>query len=63
MLFKGRSRDGKKTLRALRDLSNQASGSEDPTEESMAKVIVMEERKRLGINESDLDIKILEDEN
>jgi len=28
----------------------------------MAKVIVMEERKRLGINESDLKIQISEDE-
>jgi hypothetical protein len=28
----------------------------------MAKVIVMEERKRLGINESDLNIQISEDE-
>ena len=44
------------------DLANQASGAKDPSEESMAKVIVMEERKRLGINESDLNIQISEDE-
>jgi SNF2 family DNA or RNA helicase len=31
------------------DLADQASGAKDATEESMAKVIVMEERKRLGI--------------
>jgi hypothetical protein len=28
----------------------------------MAKVIVIEERKRLGINESNLDIRISEDD-
>jgi SNF2 family DNA or RNA helicase len=44
------------------DLANQAPGAKDPTEESLAKVIVMEERKRLGINESDLNIQISEDE-
>lgn len=43
------------------DLANQASGAKDPSEESMAKVIVMEERKRLEINESDLKIQISED--
>ena len=32
------------------------------TEESMAKIIVVEERKRLGINESDVDIQISENE-
>jgi SNF2 family DNA or RNA helicase len=30
-------------------LANTASGAKDPTEESMAQVIVMAERKRLGI--------------
>ena len=44
------------------DLANQATGAKVPSEESMAKVIVMEERRRLGINESDLNIQILEDE-
>ena len=44
------------------DLANQASGAKDPSEESMAKVIVMEERKRLGINESDLNIHLSDDE-
>ena len=44
------------------DLANQASGAKDATEESMAKVIVIEERKRLGINESNLDIRISEDD-
>ena len=42
------------------DLANQASGAKDPSEESMAKVIVMEERKRLGIDESNLNIQISE---
>jgi hypothetical protein len=42
------------------DLANQASGAKDASEESMAKVIVLEERKRLGINESDLNIRISE---
>jgi hypothetical protein len=42
------------------DLANQASGAKDPSEESMANVIVIEERKRLGINESDLNIRISE---
>ncbi len=32
------------------------------TEESMTKIIVVEERKRLGINESDVDIQISENE-
>jgi SNF2 family DNA or RNA helicase len=38
-------------------LANTASGAKDPTEESMAQVIVMAERKRLGI-ESDTKIVI-----
>ena len=44
------------------DLADQASGAKDASEESMAKVIVMEERKRLGISGSDSDIRISEDE-
>ena len=44
------------------DLANQASGAKEASEESMAKVIVMEERKRLGINESDLDILTSDDD-
>jgi hypothetical protein len=31
------------------DLANSASGAKDPSEESIARVIVMDERKRLGI--------------
>jgi SNF2 family DNA or RNA helicase len=44
------------------DLANQADGAKDASEESMAKVIVMEERKRLGINESDIEVQINDDE-
>jgi SNF2 family DNA or RNA helicase len=44
------------------DLANSVSDAKGISEESMAKVIVMEERKRLGINESDLDIQISENE-
>jgi hypothetical protein len=44
------------------DLANQADGAKDASEESMAKVIVMEERKRLGINESDVEVQINDDE-
>ncbi len=44
------------------DLANSASGAKDITEESMAKVIVMEERKRLGIQEYDLENLITDDE-
>ena len=44
------------------DLANQASGAKDATEESMAKIIVMEERKRLGVNASDLEVQITDDE-
>lgn len=43
------------------DLANQASGAKDPTEESMAKVIVMAERKRLGLSGSEEEV-VLEDE-
>jgi len=44
------------------DLANSASGAKDITEESMAKVIVMEERKRLGIQDYDLENLITDDE-
>jgi SNF2 family DNA or RNA helicase len=44
------------------DLANQAFGAKDASEESMAKVIVMEERKRLGINASDEEIRISEED-
>ncbi|CAN2188869.1 DEXHc_Snf domain containing protein [Candidatus Nanopelagicaceae bacterium] len=44
------------------DLANQASGAKDATEESMAKIIVLEERKRLGVNASDLEVQITDDE-
>ena len=44
------------------DLADQASGAKDATEESMAKVIVMEERRRLGINESDIGVQITEED-
>jgi SNF2 family DNA or RNA helicase len=44
------------------DLANQASGAKDPSEESMAKVIVMEERKRLGIENKDDHMIAVEDE-
>jgi len=44
------------------DLANSVSDAKGISEESMAKVIVMEERKRLGIKETDLDIKFSENE-
>jgi hypothetical protein len=44
------------------DLANQASGAKDPSEESMAKVIVIEERRRLGINDNDSEVQITDDE-
>ena len=44
------------------DLANQAPGAKNASDESMAKVIVMEERKRLGINESDLEVHITDEE-
>ena len=44
------------------DLANSVSEAKSSSEESMAKVIVMEERKRLGIQESDLGIVITEDD-
>jgi SNF2 family DNA or RNA helicase len=43
------------------DLANQASGAKDPSEESMAKVIVMEERRRLGLSGSNEEV-LLKDE-
>jgi SNF2 family DNA or RNA helicase len=43
------------------DLADQASGAKDATEESMAKVIVLQERKRLGVEASDTQI-LLKDE-
>ena len=44
------------------DLANQAPGAKNASDESLAKVIVMEERKRLGINESDLEVHITDEE-
>ena len=44
------------------DLANSVSEAKSSSEESMAKVIVMEERKRLGIQESDLEIVVTEDD-
>jgi hypothetical protein len=38
------------------DLANSASGAKDASEESIARVIVMDERKRLGI-QSTTEIK------
>jgi SNF2 family DNA or RNA helicase len=38
------------------DLADQASGAKDATEESMAKVIVLQERKRLGIEGSESEV-------
>jgi len=44
------------------DLANSASGAKDASEESMAKVIVMEERKRLGIQASSDEVSITDEE-
>jgi SNF2 family DNA or RNA helicase len=44
------------------DLANSASGAKDASEESMAKVIVMEERKRLGIQASSDEVSIIDEE-
>jgi len=55
MLFRGRSRDGKKTLRALRDLSNRASGSGD----LVVKVIVMAESMCLGMDGPDVAVRMM----
>ena len=54
MLFRGRSRDGKKTLRALRDLSNRASGSGD----LVVKAIVMAESMCLGMDGPDVAVRM-----
>ena len=43
------------------DLADQASGAKDATEESMAKVLVLQERKRLGVEGSQAEI-LLKDE-
>lgn len=43
------------------DLADQASGAKDGTDESMAKVIVMEERKRLGV-ETNAEVIIKDEE-
>jgi SNF2 family DNA or RNA helicase len=43
------------------DLADQASGAKDATEESMAKVIVMEERRRLGV-ETNQEVIIKDEE-
>jgi SNF2 family DNA or RNA helicase len=42
------------------DLADSASGAKEASEESIAKVIVMEERRRLGINSSDNEIKLVD---
>lgn len=44
------------------DLANSLSEAKSSSDESMAKVIVMEERRRLGIQESDLEIVVTEDD-
>ncbi|CAB4818616.1 unannotated protein [freshwater metagenome] len=43
------------------DLADQASGAKDATDESMAKVIVMEERRRLGV-ETNQEVIIKDEE-
>lgn len=40
------------------DLADSASGAKEASEESIAKVIVMEERRRLGITTGDIEIKV-----
>ena len=44
------------------DLADQASGAKDAADESMAKVIVMEERKRLGIEAASEEITMKEED-
>jgi SNF2 family DNA or RNA helicase len=44
------------------DLADSVSDAKGINEESIAKVIVMEERKRLGINESDIGFEITEED-
>ena len=43
------------------DLANIARGAKEPSEESLAKVIVMTERKRLGISNASLEIIVDDD--
>lgn len=43
------------------DLADSAPGAKEVSAQSMAKVIVIEERKRLGINENDLEVQIIDD--
>jgi hypothetical protein len=45
------------------DLANSATGAKEASEESMAKVIVLEERKRLGIAEGSDQIVVTDEEN
>ena len=42
------------------DLADSASGAKEASEESIAKVIVMEERRRLGIAAPDNEIKLVD---
>ena len=44
------------------ELANEASGAKDSSDESIAKVIVLEERKRLGIESMDENIQVKMDE-
>jgi SNF2 family DNA or RNA helicase len=44
------------------DLADQASGAKDASEESLAKVIVMEERRRLGIQSASEEVVIADDD-
>jgi hypothetical protein len=44
------------------DLANSVSDAKDSSQESIAKVIVMDERRRLGIKASDNQINILEED-
>jgi SNF2 family DNA or RNA helicase len=44
------------------DLANEATGAKDSSDESIAKVIVMDERKRLGINAPNQNVLITNDE-
>jgi hypothetical protein len=43
------------------DLANQAAGAKDSSEESIARVIVIEERKRLGVESPDVDVQITDE--
>jgi hypothetical protein len=45
------------------DLADSASGAKEASEESIAKVIVMEERKRLGITGSADNINLIDPDN